>query len=314
MKSFANQSSRDLWAITCYFNPSGYRRRLKNFRVFRKHLRVPLVAVELAYRPNFELDENDAEILLQLRGKDVLWQKERLLNVALQSLPKTCRKVAWCDCDVVFEADDWAERTSLLLDSFLLVQPYSHLHRMPKDWQLEHGWMSAAEVQRAVPSLIGSGMRATDCLSIASNRLKSSPGCVWAAAREVLKEHHLYDACIMGGGDSAMVRAAYGCFEAAIRSQHMNQRRKDHYLSWAQNFYNTVCANVTSIGGNLAHLWHGQLEHRCYHERLELLNRFQFDPFEDVAVDLNGAWRWNTTKRQFHDHVRAYFSARREDG
>ena len=58
---------KDLWAITCYFNPMHYRRRLANFRIFRDHLQLPLVAVELAYGPEFELQAQDAEILIQLR-------------------------------------------------------------------------------------------------------------------------------------------------------------------------------------------------------------------------------------------------------
>jgi hypothetical protein len=133
MPAAANREAA-LWGITCYFNPAGYRRRLANYRVFRERLGVPLVAIELAYGPHFELNHNDAEILVQLRGRDILWQKERLLNVALQKLPSSCRKVVWLDCDVVFEANDWAERTSLLLDRFMLVQPFSHLHLMPAHW------------------------------------------------------------------------------------------------------------------------------------------------------------------------------------
>jgi hypothetical protein len=42
-----------LWAITSYFNPMGYRRRLANDRVFRENLNVPLVTIELAYGPEF---------------------------------------------------------------------------------------------------------------------------------------------------------------------------------------------------------------------------------------------------------------------
>ena len=44
-----------LWAITSYFNPMQYQRRRANYRLFRKYLRVPLVAVELSYGPDFEL-------------------------------------------------------------------------------------------------------------------------------------------------------------------------------------------------------------------------------------------------------------------
>src|SRR5258705_5930755 len=84
----------DFWAITSYFNPARYRRKLSNFKVFRKHLTVPLVAVELAYSNDFELQEQDADILVQLRGGAVLWQKGRLVNVALIALPPGCAMVA----------------------------------------------------------------------------------------------------------------------------------------------------------------------------------------------------------------------------
>ena len=39
----------DLWAITAYFNPFGYRRRRENYGLFRKNLEVPLLTVELGY-------------------------------------------------------------------------------------------------------------------------------------------------------------------------------------------------------------------------------------------------------------------------
>src|SRR5262245_24288280 len=95
-----------LWAITCYFNPVGYRRRLENYLTFRQRLRAPLITVELSYGETFQLARGSAEILIQLRGQDVLWQKERLLNVALAAVPPACDKIAWLDCDVVFERSD----------------------------------------------------------------------------------------------------------------------------------------------------------------------------------------------------------------
>ena len=95
-------ASGPFWAITAYFNPAGYEARRTNFRTFRDNLKLPLVAVELAFDGDFELTDTDAEILVRLSGGDVLSQKERLLNIALKALPPHCRKVAWLDCDVVF--------------------------------------------------------------------------------------------------------------------------------------------------------------------------------------------------------------------
>ena len=45
--------------------------------------------------------------------------------MALKSLPDGCNKVAWLDCDILFESDDWVERASRALDEFALRAPLS---------------------------------------------------------------------------------------------------------------------------------------------------------------------------------------------
>jgi hypothetical protein len=244
-----------------------------------------------------------------------MWQKERLLNLALRALPRSCRKVVWLDCDIVFETDDWTERTSRLLDRYALVQPFSHAHRMPRDWAPGGERPSGIELRRAVPFLIASGMPLATCLGTSAEHIACSPGYVWAAHRNLLDEHGLYDACIIGSADGAMVRAAYGCFDHAVRRQHMNSRRRQHYLAWAEAFHIAVAAGkVGFVEGNLFHLWHGETEHRGYGHRYQGLERFAFDPFQDIALDHNGVWRWNSDKREMHDYLRKYFVSRREDG
>src|SRR2546428_4115978 len=114
-----------LWAVTSYFNPSRYRTRLANYRMFRAHLKVPLVTVEASFDGHFELGPGDAEILVQRRAQAVLWQKERLLNVALDVLPPECTDVAWIDCDVIFTADDWPERARDALRMNSLIHLFS---------------------------------------------------------------------------------------------------------------------------------------------------------------------------------------------
>lgn len=54
-----------------------------------------------------------------------MWQKERLLNIALAALPGECDSVAWLDCDVIFDSNDWPERARQALKSFAIVQLYS---------------------------------------------------------------------------------------------------------------------------------------------------------------------------------------------
>ncbi len=73
--------------VTSYFNPMRSRRRLANYRTFRSRLNVPLFTVELAFDGQFELTSSDADHLIQLSGGDIMWQKERLLNIALEAVP-----------------------------------------------------------------------------------------------------------------------------------------------------------------------------------------------------------------------------------
>ena len=278
---------------------------------------VPLVAVELAYGPNFELTKADAEILVQLRGGDVLWQKERLLNVALGVLPKTCRKVVWVDCDIAFDADDWAARVSHMLDRFPFVQTFSHAHYMPRDWQ--PGELRTTQTELTRPSIafaVASGLAPATCLEEGKEReySKYAPGHSWAARREFIDQFKFYDVCILGGGDRAMVCAGYGCFDHTLQRHRMNDREKARYLAWAEPFHNSIGGAIGFIDGNIYHLWHGEMRDRRYRERQKFLAPFNFDPFEDIVVDQNGCWHWNSRKPEMHAHVKDYFALRKEDG
>ena len=106
-KPAAGGDSRSLWAITSYFNPQGFERRRQAYRQFRRALTVPLVTVELGYDGRFDLGPDNADVFLAVPGSDLLWQKERMLNLALQLLPPECDVVAWLDCDILFVNDTY---------------------------------------------------------------------------------------------------------------------------------------------------------------------------------------------------------------
>ncbi len=306
-----------LWAITCYFNPLRYQRRLANFRVFRERLQVPLVVVELAYGPEFELQAQDADILIQLRGTSVLWQKERLLNIALQALPSSCRKVAWLDCDIFFDSPGWIEGAESLLDRFAVIQLFRQVHYLSPRWapgrdcrlEVDFSQLSAA-------SFLASGAPAAMCFGRRfGNRKKGpAPGLAWAARREVLDRHRFYDVGIIGGGDRAMACAAHQCFDDLMQIHYMNELQRSRYIAWAEPYYDSVRAEMGVLDAEIFHLWHGDYTLRGTRARFEGLQPYQIDPYTDDAIDENGAWRWNTDKREMHDYVRGYLASRLEDG
>lgn len=306
-----------LWAITSFFNPAGYASRLSNYRVFRANLVPPVAVVELSLNGKYELRPDDAEIVVQITGGDIMWQKERLLNVALDHLPEDCDHVAWIDCDVVFLNRGWIEAADRALEKFCLIQPFRercNLSRGVLDCSAPNG--ACDSVSESVGYKIVAGEVHADDFrqSEAPLTRKSTAGLAWAARRELLQAHRLYDACILGSGDRAILCAAMGVFDWGVNAVGMRGRQIEHYLNWARPFSCAVDGRVGFVDGRVLHLWHGDLKNRRYAQRHQGLSRFAFDPFTDLALDPSGSWRWNGTKPEMQEYVRAYFESRKEDG
>ena len=305
-----------LWAVTCYFNPCNYENRRVGYQTFRRHLQVPLVTVELSFTGEFHLDESDAEVMIRLKGRDVMWQKERLLNVAIKALPSACDKVAWLDCDVDFENEDWPQDACEALQRHAVIQPFEYSYELNRGAPDEH--FSPDSSHHKCESLAKGNVQQSLWEGYIQLNDKRSQGLMcglaWAARREVLERHWLYDACIVGGGDGPILAGVLGNFKEVTDYLMMNQRRVDHFLKWAEPFYREVSGDLGYIPGNLYHLWHGEIKDRNYSSRRIELERHAFDPFTDIAIEPNGCWRWNSEKPEMHQFVRDYFASRFEDG
>ena len=319
-KDTATSQQERFWAITAYFNPANYRRRLSNYRIFRQHLNVPLLTVELGFNGSFQLGPGDADILIQSPKGDVLWQKERLLNIAMKKLPVHVDKVVWLDCDILFEQEAWSTQAKDLLDRYPLVQAYSEVVRL-----LEH--QTSIDDPRDVAGLTG---RASICRQLgpgqnlqdfirttptAPGRLFPGPiGFGWAFRRSLFHDRGLYDVDVLGGGDVSLVSALSGCFDIAIQSHCLAGRSKAHFLDWAKSLHAEVDQNVSCLDTQILHLWHGDLINRRYETRYRGFEQFSFDPESDIALNEYSTWNWNSKKPDLHRYTAEYFKSRQEDG
>lgn len=317
MKTFNHRHSRlggsteeTLWAITSYFDPTGRKLRLPNYREFRRRLQVPLVAVELSFDGRFDLTRDDAEILIQVRGGSILWQKERLLNLALQALPSSCDIVAWIDCDGIFLRPDWPDEVRRQLNKAALVHLFERLYYVPANYRGDLAHL--AELQPSYQS-VGCCFqtRTLDLENFAkagSNKLhKNVPGMAWAAKRSTMQAHGFYDGFVLGGGDKALFAAACGRSVEFSESFAAGLRARVHYLAWAERFYEATHGQIGYIEGDIFHLWHGELAHRGYITRHIQFAPFGFDPYADIALTKDGVWHWSSEKPEMHDFVRDYF-------
>ena len=297
-----------LWGVTAFFNPARYRARYRNFLEFRAQLAVPLVAVELSFDGEFELQPGDADVLVRVTDGDVLWQKERLLNLGVRAAPEHCPAVVALDSDAVFENPDWPRETESLLRRHPVVQPFSRAYALPAGVTRPDAW-NQEKVGYGLAYATTSGRE----VDFSDGPTWPVYGGAWAFRRRLLERHGLYEACVMGGGDQALGCALFGDYAEAIRPIHMNPRQEAHYLRWAEPLYREVRGDVGFVEGRLGTLWHGTVKERKYIRRHQDLAPFGFAPDEDLRPGSDGPWRWASDKPAMHRYVREYFASRNED-
>ncbi len=301
----------DLAIVSCFFNPAGYRTKWQNFVRFRERVEasgLPMLIVEGAFGDDpFVLDGDG---VLRVRCRDVLWQKERLLNLAVAALPRAFTKVAWLDGDLLFEEADWAVETSRLLDERPIVQPFERAIRLPPDAIAYRGTGTVYQSFCAAHASDPAAFLAGDF------NVHGHTGFAWAARRELLETCGLYDACLAGSGDHLIAHAALGdwsspCVTATVGE---NNRYAAHFAEWAARFYRGTGGRVGFARGTVLHLWHGEMANRRYADRNRELVGYEFDPAADLRVDEAGAWRWSGGRPELREWAQRYFDHRLEDG
>jgi hypothetical protein len=305
-----------MWAITSYYNPAKYQRRYMNFRNFRKNLPIPLVAVELSFDGTFELDRDDADVLLQIDGGAILWQKERLLNLALDALPAGVDLVAWLDGDIVFGDDRWVEDARDQLRRSAVVQLFSEMVDLPPEAaSISELYADAPPSARSFACyFLEAGDQALDLPRPDGRRRTVATGFAWAARKDFIAGHRFYDAMIAGSGWRMMIFAMLGRYQEARSVFQLSEARYRHYRNWAEPFHFASGGRIGCVPGRLYHLWHGDLKNRAYEERHSKLAQLGFDPTEDIRVGENGAWHWARPREDLAQFLRDYFFDRAEDG
>lgn len=343
----------DLWVITTYYNPARYRTRRQNYQQFAKRIieaGMKLITVECAFgQERFEFDPSPE--IIQVRGRHVMWLKERLINVAISKLPPQAEKIAWIDADILFSNPAWAVEVAASLDRYPLAQPCDSLHRLERAQTTYAGTgyfrrSFACQLQRRPESALIRGVA------------HGFPGGAWAARRSLIERHGLYDAEILGGNDELFAHALGGGFGSpcvrGITGAERTERPRlvdrivdrlaripwphwlanryvarsvavrptpsagealfGHYLRWAEGLYQDVRGQVGCVPGMALHLWHGDPVNRRYVARTAMLERHHFDPSRDLRVNAHGVWEWSSDKAELHQAVARYFLSRREDG
>jgi len=303
-----------MWGITTFFNPAGYKNKYENYKIFRQNIKkqgLKLLVVELSFKKDsFELMHTDGDIVIKVFGntKNIMWQKEAMLNIALDSLPPKCDKFVWLDGDIVFQDNGWVTETKRLLEKYRVVQPYTLSVMMKKGQNIDRIKPNELKFGDSVNrKRYGYAYTRTNL-----HDRTGHPGLAWAARRSLFKDIKLYDKMILGSADVVISDSFY--------SSHLNIKREFYSYpliadmkEWIAHSFEKVEGSVFYGTGIVLHLWHGNPKKRQYMERNLILRKNDFNPKRDMIKNHAGIWQWKSKKKDMISYVKSYFFLRNEE-
>lgn len=278
-------------ALVTYFDPAKSKYLRTNYERFRESLPAGLKVdvAELSYTGEFALP--DAVLRIQGTDRQILWQKERLLNLLLDNVLPEHDAVLWMDCDILFESESWLEDTLDALAECDVVFPYTHVTRLD----------ASGGVEREEVLNFYFEQHRTEF----KKPVTRSFGLAWAFRREWLDRHRFDDVHMNGAGDSHEYFAMRG--DLAWGQQHVSA---NHYQErWQQRCQEVRDTVMGCVPGRVFHLYHGDSTNRQYNKLEKVLKEADYSPTRDIKLAGNGLWEW-CGDEAVYDRIKESFSLR----
>jgi len=276
--------------ICSYFNFSNSKKVKKNYIKFRKNFPYDLTTIEVAL-PDQEFFIDDS-IKITAQDNQILWQKERCLNIAIENLPSNTDSIAWVDTDVIFHNDRLLQDTEKSLSEYKVVQLFDQCLEKPKVNPYHNNY--------------GIGKTLVDNLDIKLPAI----GFAWGFRKDILLDNKLYDSNPVGNSDVLQLLTWLGVWNHKTIMDLSPAYRKE-FLLWAWNSYEKVQGNVGYVNGTLEHIYHGKLYYRKYHDRNNILLKHNFIPSQDLTIDNNLLYSLKY-KTSMISEILQYFESRKK--
>lgn len=295
----AAPSAGGLAIIACHFNFAGFVRPRANLVRFCRQMHtlgIPVYGAEahLAITDPFTRTW-DNWLQIPVSNRQLVFQKEALLQRLVEEVPKVHQMLAWVDADVWFGNPNWKKESEEMLELFKVIQLFSQAHWTDIDGRIIESKKSCVDV----------GM---------TDKWHGHPGFAWAARRDFLEEIGLYCYGPVGHGDTMM--ACTFLDQELLRGSLMGLGKdspRSHFRRWEAKAKPAAVGHVGYIGGDLYHEWHGHRQHRSYYERNGLIK--DLIPERHIRMGSNGLLEWTPeTPTAMIKAVAGYFPSRHEDG
>lgn len=291
--------------ISCFFNHTKSNVLVENLKAFHESLGKykDILKIIECVPLGGQSELGGVGSVLTVHSNSVLWQKERLLNIALDRLDSSVDTVIWCDTDLEFENPDWVSVVCEALGDADVLQPFASVVQKP------------ALGEPALPSFSTCVVKNPE---LADQRFHAHghTGYAWAIKREVIEKAGFFDECIMGGADHVMAHAFTGtpksdCIAPLLGENSALNRR---FVQWAARLLDgRDKLKLGSISQTVHHRRHGSQQGRMYIGRNRLMDQIGFDPERHLKRNLWNCWEWTESAQAQRQLATEYFDQRQED-
>jgi hypothetical protein len=285
-----SKKKQDMAICFVVFNPALTKRVLMNYFYVRNLYQkqgLPVFTLELVY----EGREPEIPDAIHVFAKSFMFHKENLYRIMETKIPPCYTKLAFLDADVYFTDKTWYIKTSQLLNTHDIVQPFERAH-----------WLDLTYKKTMLTRK-----------SILLNTKKEwdfayHPGFAWCMTRKFYKKVGFFDYAVSGSGDTLSTAAWLSkVFPPNFQSLPKPLVTKYKVFQSKELPKVTFCKDI-----DLYHLYHGSRENRQYAERHKMLNiTGEIDDYLETNKD--GVFEWKD-KEKWNPLYFHYFKKRDDDG
>ena len=296
-----------LTAVCAYFNPFSSEKRERAYVRFRAGLEAAGVAVVCVEQvlPGVPRVSNSGDLCV--RGGDVLWQKECLLQLGIEkALAAGASGIVVMDADIVFETPNAWDRIDRSFEGLDWFQPFESVSLDYSEGRLVK----------------------SSALSFPDPRYGfGHPGSCWAGTAEFFRTAPIYPYALLGGGDVVMTHLLAWCWKHGPHSERFSDLATylcdrvlypgllPSILEWAEaagrrRFVYGYTPNV-----RIRALDHGSRAGRQYHSRYAAWGSSARPPLpgKDFRVGPKGLLTWVAQPNVWEPVAAKYFESRERE-
>jgi len=309
--------------VTFHFNLTQSKNMTRTYKIWiesLKNLAPYIKCYEIVY-DNREPEIEGSIVIPACSEKNCMWQKESILNMAIEKADPSKKYFAWIDHDECFRSPTWLDETITMIKNGI---DFVHLFR--KNYYLDKTFSVLNHVHsRAYIYKTGSSDNERE-----THNTAGAPGLGWAATLKTLKEITPLPNTLVGSGDEFLAEGVMrstnwdGSFtqlgiSLAEHEAHIQniayakqiQKQVGEWVNMAMNkYFNSAYCDTETY-----HLYHGHLHKRQYDTRYNIFERGNITPEKDIFINDNGLleFRENVDIKKASKVLKEFFLARGDD-